>query len=99
MATFETGDIEVTPGRHSLVSNVRPIVEGQDRVKVAIAPKMRSGKLLPYTSWAGLDSQGTCNVRRDARYHRLKMQVGETNFTGFTRAAALEVNYKPPGTR
>lgn len=75
-ATVETGDVQLTPGRKSMLRSVRPLVEGSFNAPSII---IRSRDLLNETHSdapsATATPTGKCNVRVNARYHRARLVV------------------------
>lgn len=75
-ATIETGDLQFSPGRKSMLRSVRPIVEGTS-VTPSVAIKYRDRTQDAHTtdSAVAANSNGICNFRRNARYHRGVMTI------------------------
>ncbi len=96
---FETGDIELAPGRRACSSSARPVVTGNDHVSVAVAALAKSNSAVTFGPQKPQDKTGKCPVRADGRYHRFRMQVGETGFVGFEHATALDVAFNKTGKR
>ena len=75
-ATVETGDVQLTPGRKSMLRSIRPLVEGAFNSPSII---IRSRDLLNETHSdapsVAATSTGKCNVRVNARYHRARLVV------------------------
>jgi len=99
IATFETGDIELAPGRRALSSAVRPIVHGSDNVTVGVAGRAHSNTPVVFKEQHDRDATGKCPARLDARYHRYRLEVGELGFLGFDEAIAMDVEFTPTGVR
>lgn len=75
-ATIETGDVQLTPGRKSLLKGVRPMVEGSS-VTPSVTPKYRNR--LQDTPTAGTtvaaNATGYCPLRANGRYHRAVVTI------------------------
>ena len=98
-ATLETGTLELTPGRRSCTSYVRPIIDGADRISIAVAALKNIDSPVNYGLSSEKDADGKCPLRKDGRYHRFRVQIGDTGFTGFDFATALDVAYFRTGMR
>lgn len=94
-AEFETGDFELAPGRRSNLQSVRPIVTG-GTATVAVAGTATRAEVPSFGSSVALDSTGKANMRKGARYHRLKLGVG-SGWMG--DAIAMDCEFSPAGLR
>ncbi len=99
IATFETGDLELAPGRRALSSSVRPIVHGTDHVTVGVAGRAHANSPVNFSRQYPRDKTGKCPARLDSRYHRYRLKIGELGFLGFDEGIALDVNFTPTGIR
>ena len=75
-ATIETGDVQLTTGRKSLLRNVRPMVEGTS-VTPSVTIKSRDRIVDSYATSAAsaMNALGSCPVRVNARYHRVNLTI------------------------
>jgi hypothetical protein len=102
VATFESGDVELFPGRHACTSYAIPAVEGAEEVKMAVSPAKRTrgnGEPVLYSPLLSMNKHGRVPMRKDGRYHRFKLQVGDVGREGFTRATAFDVYSAMTGRR
>ena len=90
--TLETGDIELSPGSRSFLSEVRPIVDSADAT-VEVASIGRKNEAFEYSPKSKQDSDGKCPVRIDGRYHRFRVNLPST----FTNAVGMDVTSRPSG--
>jgi len=90
---IETADLELQPGRRSLLTDVRPVVTGgTPRVSVALLRHRQSA--VSYGAVSTLNEHGSCAVRADGRYHRLKLEI-DAGWIG--DAIALDIEARPAG--
>lgn len=87
-AEIETADLELHPGRRSLLTSVRPIVT-DGTPTIAVAPKRHQQTALAWGSEYGLNEHGECSPLVDARYHRLRLSIAE-GWTGDSLALDIE---------
>jgi hypothetical protein len=93
----ETGDIELFPGRRGFLSSARPLVDDRE-ARVSVGTKdTRSVKDedIAWTPYVGQDRDGKCSIRRDARYHRLRVKLP----AGWTNAIGVDIDGRESGTR
>ena len=95
--TIETGDLEITPGGRTLVTQVRPLVDDVDvTVQVAGLPKRpRRDVVLKFGPKSKQEDHGACSVRSDGRYHRIRVNLPST----FANASGCDVNGRPSGMK
>jgi len=75
-ATVETGDVQLAPGRKSMVRGFRPIVEGSSVTPSGlIRYRDRLSDSLSTDTAVAINGNGVCNVRRNARYHRARVII------------------------
>ena len=75
-ATIETGDAQLTPGRKSLVRQVRPIIQGTSVTpSVTIRRRNHMHEALTDETAVAINSVGICPVRSNARFHRAKVTI------------------------
>jgi hypothetical protein len=98
-ATIETSDTQLVPGKKSLLQSLRPMVEGSSVTpSVAIKYRDRLQDAHSTGSTVAANSNGVCNVRRKARYHRAVMTIpaGDT----WVHATGLDdIKFKAMGSR
>jgi hypothetical protein len=94
---IETGDIEMNPGKRTLVTAVRPLVDDADvTVQVAgLARRPRPLEVLKFARAAKQESHGGCSVRVDARYHRVRVNLPPS----FESAVGCDVDGRATGMR
>lgn len=73
-ATLETGETELNPGRQSMVTKLRPQVDG-GTVTAAVAGRNRLLDSVSYDPLVAMSSTGEVSVRNEARYHRFRCQI------------------------
>lgn len=75
-ATIETGDAQLTPGRRSLVRQVRPIIQGTS-VTPSVTLRYRNNMhdALTDSSPVSINANGICPFRVNARYHRAQTVI------------------------
>lgn len=75
-AYVETGDAQFTPGRKSMLRAARPLVEGTN-VTPTLTVKYRDSTAEAHTTGSAVtpNSNGVCNFRTNARYHRAGMTI------------------------
>lgn len=80
-AKLETGDAQLTPGRKSMLRQVRPMIEGTS-VTPSLVIKYRDRLQDAHTSSAGVsaNANGICPVRVNARYHRAQITIPATSY-------------------
>lgn len=78
-AVVETGDIQLTPGRKSMLRCLRPMIEGVfNTPSVIIRSRNVMHETLVDHAASAATSTGVCNVRVNSRYHRARMIVPAT---------------------
>lgn len=93
-AIIETAEFEATPGRRSLLSAVRPLVDGGSTT-VQIGHRNRQQDSLTWMSAASTNSSGLATMRKNARYHRVRLNISG----GFTKAIGADVQARGWGFR
>lgn len=97
MATFVTGEAELVTDARAFVRSLRPLVQGSSATTIAASVGGRD-RLIDSVSWTSASTMnltGTCPVRSNARYHRLKLEVSG----GFERVMGSEVEWTKEGVR
>jgi hypothetical protein len=73
-AVFETGHFEPIPGRRSLLSGVRPVVDGVSAIlQVASVGRRNVDMVFGRSTEMGVD--GVCPARSDGRYHQIRLNI------------------------
>lgn len=96
-ARFVTGESQIVTDARAFVRSIRPLVQGSSSTIVSSYVGGRD-RLIDSVSWTAasvLNATGTCPVRSNARYHRLKMEV----FGGFDRVMGADVDLTKEGVR
>jgi hypothetical protein len=96
-ARFITGEAELVTDARAFVRSLRPLVQGDASTVVNIQVGGRD-RLIDNVSWTNastMNATGTCPVRSNARYHRLRMEVSG----GFERVMGSEVEFTKEGAR
>ena len=96
-ARFTTGEAELVTDARAFVRSLRPLVQGNSSTVVTTYVGGRD-RLIDDVTWTGastMNATGTCPVRSNARYHRVKMEVSG----GFTRVIGSEVELTKEGVR
>lgn len=92
-----TGDLELSPGRRSLLNAVRPEIDGEETT-VEVATLDKRGQDVPDISFGApnvMHEDGQCYMRDDGRFHRLRFNLS----TQFTAAVAADLSFRPTGRR
>lgn len=96
-ARFITGEAELVTDARAFVRSLRPLVQGNASTVVNIQVGGRD-RLIDDVSWTNastMNATGTCPVRSNARYHRLRLEVSG----GFDRVMGSEVEFTKEGIR
>lgn len=95
-ATIDTGEVQLTKGRRSKVTALRPLVDGG-----ALTCQIGGRDLLTaanvFDGAASLDAIGECNVRNDSRYHRARTVVAAGST--WSHAQGIDIAFSPSGRR
>jgi len=86
-ATVETGEVEITEGKRTRLSRVRPMIEGGSTVTMQIGSRNALTESVTWTTEAAPNTSGDVEVRSNARYHRARVKVSG----GFTHAQGVSV--------
>ena len=73
-ATFTTRERQLFQGRRSMVSSIRPLVDG-GTVTCAIGHREALTDSVTFDTAASQDASGRCAVRNSNRYHRARMTI------------------------
>jgi hypothetical protein len=98
-ATIETGEFNISAGRHSLINNVLPYVSakvGQSpTVSASVGSRDRQIDTATFTSSSALGTDGYCPVRSAGAFHRVRLSL-----TGdFDVAQGVDVDAQQLGLR
>jgi hypothetical protein len=93
-AEVETGEVEIKPGRRSMVTSVRPYVSG-GTTTVQVGYRNDQSDSVTYTGAQGEVSSGFVRVRKNARFHRFRANITG----GFSDALGFDVEAKVGGQR
>ncbi len=96
-ATFITGEAQLVTDARAFIRSLRPLVQGSSATSISAYVGGRD-RLIDSVTWSSasvLNATGTCPVRSNARYHRLKMEVSG----GFDRVMGSEVELTKEGVR
>lgn len=91
-ATFISGEMQITQGGRTYLSAVRPHCDGTPTVIVGSRNTQQDTET--YTPSVALNTIGEANFRKDARYHRIRIDT-----TGWTEAQGYEFDATPSGMR
>ncbi len=101
-AVVETAEAQLVAGRRALVRAVRPLVEGVAATGAGITLQLgtRNTTVEPviWTGPRGLDANGICPVRSNARYHRARIGIAAGTTWSHIRGVD-EVRARAEGTR
>ena len=86
-ATIETGEVALSPGKRTTVTNVRPVAVGSGAITMQVGTRNFPGDSTTWTGEIPVNAVGTCNFRANAYHHRFRLKV--TN--GFTDAQGVDV--------
>ncbi len=88
----ETGDLEFNPGFLSFVSAVRPLVDSREAtIRLGGMDRRRDDPV--YGREVEQDGDGSCPVRGESRYHRLRMRMP----AGWDEANGMDVDVSRAG--
>ena len=91
--TVDTGEVAHKQGRRSLVTNTRPIVEGNSAT-VAVGSRNLLSASPMFGNAISQTASGYCPQRVDARYHRYRISTSD-----FDWIQGVEVEVEPGGER
>ena len=96
-ARFTTGEAELVTDGRAFVRSLRPLVQGSSAttVNAYVGGRDRLVDNVTWTAASTMNSLGTCPVRINNRYQRLKMEVSG----GFDRVIGSEVDFRSEGRR
>ncbi len=92
-ATVETAEVQINPGRKSLVSMITPFVEGASTVTAQVGYRNAVSDAISYSNPATMNSEGQCCLFNAGRYQRAKLVIAG----GFTKAYGVDFEAVPAG--
>lgn len=98
-ATVETQELQPSAGRRWLVTNSRPLIDGDGTTpSVSMGRRERKEDTVSYTSPVALNAMGACGVRTSGRYMRGRITVpaGSNNWGDLS---GIELEAVAQGTR
>ncbi len=96
-STITTGDFQSTPGRRSLITGVRPLVDCATTTVSVGEREQDSNDAVVFNAPTALGVDGVCPARFDGRYIRYKVQTPPA--APWTRATGVEVKMQATGRR
>jgi hypothetical protein len=93
-AVIETAELQMTPDRRTLLSAVRPLVDGGSQT-VQVGYRNLQTDTEEWTTARTPNSNGRANVRKNARYHRVRVNLSGS----WTHAQGVEPEASPAGWR
>ncbi|TXL80469.1 hypothetical protein FHP25_05440 [Vineibacter terrae] len=96
-ARFITGESQLVLDRRAFMTAVRPLVQGTAATAVSVQVGKRDRLIDPvmYTAASAMNANGTCPVRANARFHRLRLDISG----GYSQALGFDVQAVPEGMR
>ena len=93
-ATFETGEVQLFPGRKALAKNITPLIEGNSSTITAqVGYRNTVQESVTYTDASTANSEGECNLFATGRHLRARLSVSG----GFTKAFGVDFDAVPAG--
>lgn len=93
---IETQEIEASPGRRSIISGVRPVINGSATVFVQIGSRSLQTSSVSYSSTFSVNSNtGWHNMRVEGRYHRVRVATSGA----FTKLIGIDAEVITGGVR
>ena len=95
----ETGDIQLSKGRKSMLRSLRPMIHGNDpRPSVLIRHKDNLHETFDETAASQVNNTGLCTTRVNSRYHRARVTIPAG--TTWDHAIGVDdVTFTPMGVR
>ncbi|MGL4526767.1 MAG: hypothetical protein ACRCUC_07300 [Aestuariivirga sp.] len=96
-ATWETGEMQPSPGYRAMVRSAAPIVEGNaSTAAISVGARLSlTSETVTYSPEAVPGSQGFAPLRKDGRYVRAKMRIPAG--TGWAKASAVQIDFVQGG--
>jgi hypothetical protein len=92
-AIIETAETQIFPGQRSLVTNVRPMIEGASTVTVEVGSRDATSDSVSYSDSYTVNSYGEANLFASGRYQRARVTITG----GFDHAYGIEPSAVPAG--
>lgn len=73
-AMIDTAEVQLSPGRRTLVSAVRPLVQG-GTTTIQIGHRNLQSAAVTWTATATTNANGRATLRKNARYHRFRATI------------------------
>lgn len=87
-ATIETPEFQVFDGSRAEINLVRPLIDGlTSTTTVQVGTRNIMSESVTYGTSAALNSNGDCEVRSEARYHRVRVNIAND----FDQAEGIEI--------
>ena len=93
-ATVETAEVQMSPERRTLLSSVRPVVDGGSQT-IQVGTRNIQTATEAWTVASTPNSNGRANIRKNARYHRVRANLSGT----WTHAQGVEAEGSAAGRR
>lgn len=93
-ATLETTELQINPGRRTLVNAVRPLIDGGTST-VQIGKRQAQADSVEWSMTASVRTSGRATLRSNARYHRFRTSITGT----WTHAQGVDVSGDAQGWR
>lgn len=94
-AKFETTEAQITPGKLTMLTSVRPLIEQAGSLSVQVSGRNRLDDTVVWSSIHNVLDSGRASVRKNARYHRARVNVSG----GFRRAIGIDISAIERGRR
>lgn len=72
-AEIETSDYQITPGKRTIIRQLKPIMTGAASITTYIGERNTIGDTIVYNGPSVQNSEGLCPTRSNARYQRFKL--------------------------
>jgi hypothetical protein len=96
MATFITGEAQLTPARRTFITSSAPLVEGSsDDIEVSIGQRETLTDVVTYTTSSSRNAIGRCPLRANGRYQRVKLTISN----GFSQVQGVDLEFGANGVR
>lgn len=84
-ALLETAEVQLNDGQRTNLLAVRPVVDGiYGSITMQVGTRNLQNETVTYGSSVSPNSTGNCEVRSNARYHRLRLNIAPTLVSGST---------------
>jgi len=93
---FDTGYLELAPGRRSRVVGIRPLVNGDTDTRTRVAAMASLSETPVFGPSVSPNRSGLCCHRSDGRYHQIRTDIDGSDFV---EALGLDIDAVPTGVR